>query len=528
MSKWYETTGPERQKIYNQYSVKDFFEWWQNDPEEFMELRFDDWKKAQECSRKHKLKHNKASVFINTYENLINVLRDYRETNTIWFGINPRRPIKNAKGYNVFSGKDINVSKIKFLFLDIDREKKEGPATTEDLMRCDILAEKILKELSTEGFNKNYIKICSANGIQLLVRLDVPVNIPRPVYDSKNNIYTTPESFDKIKNLLKNGIGKVLKTYNKKYVNELNVSVDTTGFNIGRIGALPYTKNFKYGQKRDRGIVEIKNDGVNEGFAEYLSSLYSDSDKRVVAKKNITPVISGEEYTVSLNNLHANKIIKLMIDYEFPDGGINNTLWYAAKILLHQNGITEEDAEFRKVHEIIKQIHGRSFTTNGLEKKYQGIETNTFNNKMINTVPFIVNKYLRNHKIKQRSTGKIGFLKPLFPVSPLGKTKHEVTIKIPEKVVEGTYEVFLDEEKIDPLKDLQQLSEDLSALRLADNEEENIIETFKAINEVLLRNKLETHTKNFCYAFEKKWGAQKLDYMKKYYFDDYINYYRWH
>ena len=56
--KWYELDLKTRyNEVYKKYSLVDFFYWWTDkDAPEWMEIRFDDWKIAKECSLKHYLK----------------------------------------------------------------------------------------------------------------------------------------------------------------------------------------------------------------------------------------------------------------------------------------------------------------------------------------------------------------------------------------------------------------------------------------------------------------------------------------
>jgi len=444
--KWYEYDIKDRyENVYKKFSILDFYNWWSDKNEdEYMEIRFQKWQHAELCQQKFNLYKHKNSVFINKDWQLKNIVGYFRDKSTLWFGINPRRKLRNQYGNFVFSGKDINVSKIKYVFIDIDRVIKDGPATSNDLMNADFLANKILSELSKEGFNKNYIKICSGNGLQLLFKLDVPIEIPQPTYDPDNKIYMEDELFINRKNVLKKGIGQVLQSFSNHFKNTYNVEIDRTVFNIGRVGALPYSYNLKYEQPIPRGIIEFENSNINNGLSDYIMNLYESQELKQDIKSNYNKIsteknsllLLNKEYNILKNDLSKNKIINLMLNYTFPDGGINNTLWYAIKILLHRNDITNQNKEYKKIHELLKKIHNRSFSDNGLEPQYKNNYNGSIKENALEFVPLMVNKYLRLHKIQNIKTQKIGYHKPLFSVSPFGKNVYDIKVNISPKCID--------------------------------------------------------------------------------------------
>jgi hypothetical protein len=186
MTKWYEYNIRDRyEKVYNQFSTEDFWNWWSDNEDTYMEVRVkNNFHLIDEYSKAYSVPRSPGSLYINQAWQLEKVIKFFNSHQTnLWFGLNPKRKLIDKYGNLRFSGKDINVSKIKFLFLDIDRVVKDGCATSEDLMNADFLADNILEHLSQGGFNKNYVKICSGNGVQLFIKLDVPVELPMPDYD---------------------------------------------------------------------------------------------------------------------------------------------------------------------------------------------------------------------------------------------------------------------------------------------------------------------------------------------------------
>lgn len=539
---WYELNINDRyEQIYKKFSLVDFFYWWTDkDNPEYMEIRFEDWKLAKECSQKFFLKSNKASVFVYKPIDLINIIKEYRFKSHLWFGINPRRMLRNKWGKLGFTGKDINISKSKFLFIDIDRVVKNGRATSTDLMNADFLANKILEEFGNAGFNKNYIKICTGNGLQLILKLDIPFELPMPEFQDDGGIYIENSIFKDIKDIMKNGIGKVLEKFSSKFKDEYNVEIDTTGFNLGRIGALPYSMNLKYDKPTPRGIIELKNDESNEGFADYLRSLVKNSYQRIKSNKNFEKigVVLSKDYEIIRNKMTENNLINLMLNYKFPDGGINNTLWNAIKILLFNKNITCHDKEYIDLHEYLKQLHNRSFSENGLEPIYKNNYNGPIKKNDINMVPFIVNKYLRLHKVQCIKTNKLFYHPPLFNVSPNGKHKQPINIELNKDLfkedkqdIDFGHKYSFDKTMSDPLENLKSLYKSLFDIRNGDyisdsmfNEENNIND----IGKLFIEKQIKKVIVNFLHDFFERWGKEMTLYMFKYYFNDYINYKRFY
>lgn len=536
MCEWYEFEGLDRIKnVYKKHSLQDFFNWWNDEKNQVMEIRFQEWKYADECSKLFFVQKHKQSVFIDNHEKLIKIVKYFSKHTTMWFGVNPKKKTLNKYGKNKYNDLDIGISKIKHIFIDIDRKQKNGPATKQDLMQADFLANKILEQLSLQNFDKNYMKICSGNGLQLIIKLDIPILLPNAEFDEIIEKYIETLLFKEIKKTIKEGIGKVLINYSakigKQYLEdcgeEFNAEVDTTCFNIGRVGALPYSFNFKHNTMIPRGIVEIKNTGNNEGLTDYLKQLFEEKKQRTktIKHNNESLICLSEEYRLKENQLKKNTLIQLMLEHEFPNGGINNTLWYSLKILLHQSGITHNNHEYIKLHERLKKIHNRTFTDNGLEEEYKNNYNGSIKIDDINFVPTTVNKYLRLNKIKKLSSDELFYHKPIFPVSIKGKTKLQHIIDITkfssQKQTTQKYDLCAS----DPLDDLKQLSTLLFNIRKGSKISENLIGT--SSGNILINMQLQEIFSDFMQSFLEKWKREVFEYMLKYYMEDYLNYQKW-
>lgn len=403
---WYEQNEKERIKnVYSKYTIKDFWNWWSGNINQVMEVRIKDWAIIKQVGNKYKLPYSSSGVYVWSWEQLKIVIAFVRDKATIWFGVNSRKKNYNHKGWKVFGGKDVNVDSVEFIFIDIDRINKEDrPASKQELKNCDELANLILKRLETQGWNKNYCKICSGNGLQLLIKLDIPIILPNIEFNNHNEIFfpVPNENFEKIKLSIKNGIGKNIKKFCDRHTDELQVEIDKTGFNIGRVAALPVTKNFKYGGFTWRGIVELKNE-ENIGLSDYILTFEDKED----IKKNIfkyNPISS--QFRIKKGKLLDHNLIKFLLNDNFPKGGINNTLWFQTKCLLRDSGFDINDKEFILFHNKIKQKHDRTFTTNIPGEKYN-FYPNTINNFCINngfTPVFEIPKKPKKVNLKKKLT----------------------------------------------------------------------------------------------------------------------------
>lgn len=392
MIPWYNYSEAERiEKVYSQFSIKDFWNWWSNDEDKVMEVRIKDFNIIKEISAKYNLPYSASGIYVWNDEQLKLIIGQVRNRATIWFGVNSRKKNYNKWGKKSFGGSDCNINEVGFMFIDIDRQIKNGPATGVELENCNKLADLILERLQTQNWNKSYIKICSGNGVQLIVKFDFPFKLPEIDYDSKNNMYIESKDYIKIKSLIRETIGKDILKFCFKYKNELGVEVDKSGFNIGRVAALPYTKNFKYDGFTWRGIVELNN-GVNDGISDYILSKENDiviyQSKSVFSKK----ALSSRDRLIP-GKLKNNILFKFMLDNDLPEGMRNNYLWFSAKCLIRDSKIDIQTDEFKEIHRALEKKYG-ALPANLPDLKFQFDEN-------------IVNKYCI-----------VNLIPPLYPLWP--------------------------------------------------------------------------------------------------------------
>jgi len=399
-TEWYRLEENERIKeIYTKYSIKDFWDWWLGKETKVMEVRIKDFPLIKIVSKKFNLPYSPSGVYVWSVEQLKLVMKEVRDRATIWFGVNSRKQNWNKWGKKSFGGTDNNIRQIDILFIDIDRVEKNGPANRIDLENCDKMAELILERLATQGWNKNYCKVCSGNGVQLLIKLDVPIKLPEVEYISngKDSYYMKNDEFEKLKRLIPEGVGNDILKFSKTYKKDLNVEVDKACFNIGRVAALPFTKNFKYGGFTWRGIVKLES-GVNDGLSDHVLSK-EDNIKIYNERAVFQSKALQRRDKIKKGELKDNMLIKYMLENDLPQGMRNNYLWFSVKCLLRDSGIDFNGEEFKKIHAQLEKKHG-GLPPNIPDDKF------SFNEDIVNKY-FIINELIPIYPIYPYKTKKL-------------------------------------------------------------------------------------------------------------------------
>src|SRR3972149_3031022 len=376
---WHELNEEKRVKdIYSKHSIEDFWNWWSNNQNRVMEVRIKDFDLIKEIANKFNIPFSASGVYVKNAEELKRVIAYARDKAVMWFGLQPRKKNWNKFGKKSFGGSDNHVGEIAYLFIDIDRIIKNGGATNNELKACDELCNKILERLSTQGWNKSYCKICSSHGLQLLIKLDYPIKLPEIEFDNKNKIFLPNEEFDKIKQIIREGLGGQISRFGKKFREELQVEIDKSCFKISNVGALHCTKNFKYDMTRWRGIVELK-DGENTGLTDYILS--KENDIKIYKNKNvfIKSRTLDLKHRLTLDKLHENILIRFLLDNDLPYGEINNKLWFQFKCLLRDNKIDLSSKEFILLHKELEAKFKGDFTINLPDPKF------TFDENIVNS-----------------------------------------------------------------------------------------------------------------------------------------------
>lgn len=415
---WFNYNEKERiEKVFSKFKIEDFWNFWANNQQKVMEIRIKNKKIIKQLCEKYNFPYSPSGVYVKNAQELKLIISKVRNEATMWFGIQPRKKNFNKFGWKTYGGLDTNIDEITFIFIDIDRKIKVGQASKLDLEHADYLANKILERFATKNFNNSFIKICSGNGLQLLIKLDVPIKVVDVDFDViKNNddIFYKPienKEYVKIKDLLRNGVGNQILKFSKKIAKQyfddngikLNAVVDKSVFNIGRVGALPVTKNYKYDSFTWRGVVELK-EGANTGLSDYVLYVIENS------KKYTNDNIFTKSRALRSNNrfvkgkIKEHLLIRFMLDNDLPYGMINNYLWFQVKCIARDSNVFNT-SEFKKLHRELETKFNGMLSLNVPDNKFKFDEN-------------IVNKFCMDNLIK-----------PLYKLWPTSKKRFDSKIE---------------------------------------------------------------------------------------------------
>lgn len=355
MNEWYDLSDDERIKnFYSKYSIKDFWDFWGGD---VMEVRIKDFPLIKQIKERFGYPISASGVYVSSSIELKNVIAFARDRVNLWFGINPKKKHFDNRGFLNYSGKDYGIKSLNYIFIDIDPDVKNEKRDFY-LKNAYILANKIVEKLG--DFAKKYFIVCSAYGVQIGIPLDVPIMLPELVFDKVSNSYIDNEDFERIKNIIKDGVFKDIVKFGKTFNNELGVSVDKSAGNMGRVCALPFTYNFKYDNKIPRGIIVLKNDGENYGLTHYILS--KADDPLEYKRKSMFGIKKkvDSDLLIKPGELEQHRIVKFILDNELPIGMVNNYLWFSLKCLIRDSGLDFGGKEFSRVHSLIeKKLRGK-------------------------------------------------------------------------------------------------------------------------------------------------------------------------
>lgn len=404
---WYTFSEAEKvEKVYSQYTIAQFWDWWADGQARVMEVRIKDFELLKQVATHLQYPFSPSGIYVSTADQLKRVLALVRDKAVIWFGLNPRKKNWHPKyGYKTFAGFDTNVSDIAFFVVDIDRVVKEGAATPEQLEATERLANYILEKLALQQWNKGYCKLSSGNGVQLLIKLDFPIRIPDQEFDAKQNMFLANAEYEKIKEIIRMGIGKDILTFCKQYKEELGVEVDKACFNLSRVVALPFSKNYKYDGFTWRGIIDLK-EQRNDGLTDHIMS--KQEDIALYKSKNVFGQSSSllQRDRIKPGKLADNILVRFMLDNELPYGSINNKIWFQLKCLLRDSKVDLTTDEFKAIHKELERKYKGTFTLNLPDKQFKFDEN-------------IINSYCIEYMID-----------PLYPLWPKKTKKRDIMVTI--------------------------------------------------------------------------------------------------
>ncbi len=372
----------------NKELLEYFFNFMTHDENKMWCIGILNYKISKSIATKYKLPYNLNSVFIKDFNELFNVVNEINKVKVgSSFKLNPQRksyytnlkhPAFNFK-FPVYNPTYYGIEEIFNILIDIDRVEKNGPATKEELLKLNEYSNLILKELNGINIHR-WLKICSGNGIHIIIPLDEGIYIPLPQYDAAKKMYVKDELFDKYLILLKKTFyEKLFKKFNTKaYREKYNAEIDNACWKLTNGCAIPYTFNIKY-NKQLRYIVN-SSEGSNEGLADAIFNQLESLSLPVYNKNKVTFSNLKDEFKLNLKKLEDCRLVKFLLSKKLPSGMRNNYLIFQLKLLLKDNGISFNEPKVKELFMKIDKVQGDNFAWNIPDDKYH------FN-------PDVVNKY---------------------------------------------------------------------------------------------------------------------------------------
>lgn len=389
-------------KTIEEYKLEDFWNWWSDGSTQFMEVRFINYKVAKYIGTKFNLPYSIAGVYINNYSDLLKVVSFIRKKQTMWMKFNPCRKIPTKKSMS-FSGVDEGIEAIKFFVFDIDRINKNGAADDNEINKIYDFVKLIEEELQNKNITQ-YCTVFSGNGFQIIIKLDEPILLPFPQYDKEHDIYVPDEKFNNYKLLIKETVGNyfIQKFNTKENRIKYNAEIDKKCFNIGRVGALPFSFNFKFDPPRVRGVFHYGtgiNDGLSDSLIQQLDELnLQPKNKQYRVNNNSIPITEKLTY----KNLLKNRLIRFLLSKELPGGDRNSNLIFPLKCLIQQSGLDLQDKRIVSLQRMIekKQLDKFPFNTPPVTATFNAEAVNNY--CINNYLPLLYPEFVLSNKPKKR------------------------------------------------------------------------------------------------------------------------------
>lgn len=385
--------------------LEQFWEWL-NPDNDYYEIRIKNYNLIKFIAEKLNISYSASGVYINNLEDYKKIL-PYIKDETVWISVNPKKQCYlnyNDKTYKSFSGKDVGIQSINHIFIDIDPINK-GVDRVETLKKMYEFVKIILQDLEKQNI-KNYCVVCSGYGLQILIKLDVPLMLPEQVWDEKSKGYILSSNFDNYKRLIKDVFLSRLRKKFSCLAKDYDCEIDKSCGNIGRVCAFcPETYNIKYNTKVLRKILILKNEEENKGLSDWLIDEIKNI-KTVVKYSNNKPKQLDNYFKLTEKNLINNELVQWILKNDLPKGMRNNYVVYSLKCLLKDNNISFNSDIVKHIRMVIEQKWGESIPFNIPEDRFH-FSSNIINSFCIyNRLPLLYKFYYDNRPLKPRNVEK--------------------------------------------------------------------------------------------------------------------------
>jgi hypothetical protein len=227
--------------------------------------------------------------------------------------------------------------------------------------------------------------------------------MPTVSFDAAKKEYIENDEFERIKAVVRNGIGDQIIKFARKFRDKYGCEVDSGALKLMQVAALPFTKNFKYDSFRWRGILDLKNNSTlqNKGLSDFVLSIRNENIGNFKSKNIFSSGTIKAENLIRKGELMNHPLVMFLMENDLPHGAINNKIWFSLKLLLRDSKFDLKGDEFKEFHKMLERKYKDSFTTNIPDRKYSFSERVVNNYCMENGLPLVYDYWSNKDKVKK-------------------------------------------------------------------------------------------------------------------------------
>jgi len=376
--------------------------WWQwfNPNYNVYEFRIKNFLLLKHIALKLGLPYSASGIYFSTLEQYKQLISATKGRETVWLSVNPKKQVINQWGNNCYSGKDVGIESLSYLFIDIDSKYKNQGERIEKLKNMYQFVDIVLKDLEQQNI-KDCCVICSGYGFQILIKLDIPMMLPDQIWDEENKIYIQDSNFEKYKMLAKKTFMEKLRKKHNKTADKYSCDIDKSASNIGRVFAAPGTNNIKYNKAVPRKVLLIGKDS-NAGLSDWLLGELENIKQAPVYNLNRASKNIAKYFQLNEKNLIKNELVQWILKNDLPIGGGNNLLIFSLKCLIKDNNINFNSEVVRHLKMMIDKKWNTTVAFNCPDDKFHFNPNIILSYCVLHRLPLLYKSYFEYKPIKPR------------------------------------------------------------------------------------------------------------------------------
>ena len=377
------------QKINNDIvELQKFWDFVTHGKDEYFELRTNNYEYSKTIGEKYKVPYSVSGVYVNSFEKFRDIVLGVRDYIPISLSVNPRRkcfvPETNHK---VFTGTYESIDGIYNIMIDIDRVKRkrlfdneyealgQTPPTDEELNgltrekynKMKDFADFLIERLQSQGIT-SVMKLFSGNGLHLLIPIE-KLRIPEQVFDADLNAYDFHKEFHKIKLVVEQSFGEVIKYNMNKKKEKYECFVDEKSFLLNKHICIPTTYSFKGAKRVKKKLLKIYGGKCEEMtiltdlFVNNLDKVTTEKDKKHFGNKIRNMLVAGDEKR-NYKNIKESPLVKFLLSEKLAEGERSSLLIFPLKILIQKSGLDFANPVIQNLKKEIQKVQKDVFPFN--------------------------------------------------------------------------------------------------------------------------------------------------------------------